>query len=80
MSIRACCVHCGTGAIAPPGAARVTPTAPSYVGPRLLHVYCCPCSNEHLQAKRCRVDPPRPHRHSYQVCESTSPCTQYKAS
>ncbi len=50
MSIRDCCVHWGTGAIAPPGAARVTPTAPSYVGPRLLHVYCCPCSSELLTA------------------------------
>ena len=43
MSWRPAWVHCGTGAIAPPGALSVTPVAPSGVGPRLLQVYCWPC-------------------------------------
>ena len=42
MSMRLCCVHCGTGAIAPPGADSTTPGCPSSVGPRLDQVYCCP--------------------------------------
>ena len=40
MSWRTCSVHWGTGAIAPPGADRTTPVAPSAVGPRLDQVYC----------------------------------------
>lgn len=43
MSCLACCVHCGTGAMAPPGAESTTPGWPSSVGPRLDQVYCCPC-------------------------------------
>ena len=43
MSWRLCCVHCGTGAMAPPGADRTTPVWPSGVGPLLDQVYCCPC-------------------------------------
>lgn len=31
-----CCVHCGTGAMAPPGAENATPVCPSEVGPREL--------------------------------------------
>lgn len=46
-----CCVHCGTGAMAPPGADSVTPAWPSAVGPRLLHVYCCPASMASLHRK-----------------------------
>ena len=39
MSFRPSPVHCGTGAMAPPGAENATPTAPSNVGPRLLQEY-----------------------------------------
>ncbi len=37
-----CCVHCGTGAMAPPGAENATPRCPSAVGPLLLQLYCRP--------------------------------------
>ena len=40
ISCRTCSVHWGTGAMAPPGADRITPVAPSGVGPLLDHVYC----------------------------------------
>lgn len=44
MNCRLSCVHCGTGAIAPPGALRVTPTSPSGVGPLEDQLYCRPCT------------------------------------
>lgn len=44
ISCRTCSVHWGTGAMAPPGADRTTPVAPSGVGPLLDHVYCWPCT------------------------------------
>ena len=44
MSCRFCCVHVGTGAMAPPGAEKLTPRSPSGAGPRLDQVYCCPAS------------------------------------
>lgn len=52
MSWRPCCVHCGTGAMAPPGADSVTPTCPSGAGPLLDHVYCWPCSHSSTDGDR----------------------------
>ena len=53
MSCRLCCDHCGTGATAPPGALRVTPSCPSGVGPREDQVYCWPCS--HISSQKCII-------------------------
>lgn len=39
ISCRFCCVHVGTGAMAPPGAEKVTPKSPSAVGPREDQLY-----------------------------------------
>ena len=63
MNCRLACVHWGTGAMAPPGALRVTPASPSGVGPLDDQLYCRPCTfQEKPQAPGGQTVMPHPQR------------------